>query len=181
MNIIELTIISIGLSMDAFAIAICKGMAIKLNRIKSSIIIALFFGAFQAIMPILGYFIGKAIGSFMKYNKIIAFTILLFVGVKMLVESIRNNESCDLSIIGLDIKELFTLSIATSIDAFTVGISLALLKISIAFSAFIIGIITFFICLSGALIGNALNKLFKGRAEILGGIILILIAIKTIM
>ena len=161
MNIVELFLVSVGLSMDAFAISICKGMSIRAQRLKNSLVIALFFGGFQSIMPILGYFLGQNLGRFLMFNKIIAFVLLLFVG--------------------LALKEIVLLAVATSVDAFTVGVSLALLNTDIIFSTFIIGIITFAICFAGAMIGNGFNKIFKGKSEIFGAIILILIAIKIVL
>ena len=182
MNIFELFLVSVGLSMDAFAISICKGMSIRAQRLKNSLVIALFFGGFQSIMPILGYFLGQNLGRFLMFNKIIAFVLLLFVGAKMLFDSIKKEDSvCDVDIVKLALKEIVLLAVATSIDAFTVGVSLALLDTDIIFSAGIIGIITFVICFAGAMIGNGFNRIFKEKSEIFGAIILILIAIKIVL
>lgn len=181
MNIIELFLVSVGLSMDAFAISICKGMAIKAKRLEKSLIIAFSFGIFQAIMPILGYFLGRNLGRFLMFSKIIAFVLLLFVGIKMLVDSLKKCDSCEVNTESLSLKELITLAIATSIDAFTVGVSLALLDMNIVFSTTIIGIITFIICLAGGMLGTGFNRIFRGKSELIGAVILILIAVKTFL
>lgn len=182
MNIVELFLVSVGLSMDAFAISICKGMSIRKERLKNSLFIAFFFGGFQSLMPILGYFLGKISGRFLMFNKIIAFVLLLFVGAKMLFDSVKKEDRvCDVDIVKLALKEIILLAVATSVDAFTVGVSLALLNTDIMFSAGIIGIITFGICFAGAMIGNGFNRIFRGKSEIFGAIILILIAIKIVL
>ncbi len=180
MNIFELILVSVGLSMDAFAISICKGMTIREKRLKNSFIIALFFGVFQSLMPISGYFLGKNLGRFLMFNKIIAFVLLMFVGTKMLIDAIKKGGTCDVNTEGLTLKELMVLALATSIDAFTIGVSLALLNADVLFSAAVIGIVTFVICFLGSIVGNGFNRFFKGKSEIFGAVILILIAIKTV-
>lgn len=184
MGFVELFLIGVGLSMDAFAVSICKGLNMRKINYKHALIIGGFFGGFQALMP----FVGWALGSqFEKYiesvDHWIAFVLLAFIGGKMVYESIKGGDDDDGSPDGekLDIKELFILAIATSIDALAVGITFAFLKVSIVPSIIIIGLTTFIISVGGVVIGNKFGSKYKSKAEIAGGIILVLIGLKILL
>lgn len=182
MNFWELILISICLSMDAFAVAVCQGMTMKYKIFSQSLIIALFFGGFQAIMPTIGYFIGNHINSYlMSFNKIIAFLLLALIGIKMIYETIKNKNSCENPISQLNIKTLILLATATSIDALAVGIGLAILKAPILFSVSVIGLITFLLSLSGTILGFKFKNSLKGNTEIIGGIVLFIIGLKILI
>ncbi len=180
MKFYETLLISIGLGMDAMAVSICKGLAMKKMDWKKATIIGLYFGIFQMIMPIIGYILGS------KFEKIIesmdhwiAFGLLLIIGLNMIKEGIRNKtENIDDKV---DFKTMIILAIATSIDALAVGVSFALLKVKIFVPSIIIGIITFIMSIIGVKVGNVFEDKLKDKAEILGGIILILIGIKIVI
>ena len=180
MGIIELVILSIGLAMDAFAVAICKGLSMNKMSWKNAIIVGLYFGIFQALMPILGYILGMNFQS--KITNIdhwISFVLLSGIGLNMIKEAIskgkeEENES-------LKFKDMIVLAIATSIDALAVGITFAFLKVNIIVSASMIGIITFIISIIGVKIGNVFGDKYKQKAELTGGIILILLGIKILL
>ena len=178
MNYIELLLISFALSMDAFSVSICKGITLKYKIKRNSFIISLSFSIFQMLMPIIGYYLGSKLNNyFLSFNHLIAFIILLIVGINMIKESYKKE---DINI-GLSIKELISLSIATSIDALAVGITFSLFKINLLLSILTIGIITFILCLIGVNLGKYLNNKYEQKAEIFGGIILILIALKSLL
>lgn len=181
---LEILLIGIGLSMDAFAVAVCKGLAMRRINWKQAVIIGLYFGAFQALMPTVGWLLGTQFRRYIeRVDHWIAFGLLAFIGVKMIVEAVREQsdpaapETYDAPI---DHKEMFILAIATSIDALAVGISFAAIGAPIFPSAEIIGCITFGISIGGVVIGNLFGSRFEKRAEIIGGIILILIGFKIL-
>lgn len=182
MGTIELILLSVGLAMDAFAVAICKGLNIRKMNYKNALILALFFGGFQALMPAIGYLLGK---QFEKYitsiDHWIAFILLSIIGIQMIVESFKKDEEKEEDADKLNLKEYFMLAIATSIDALAVGISLAFLSVSLVKSVSFIGIITFVISFFGVFIGNKFGARFKSKAEFAGGAILILIALKILL
>ena len=178
MSIIEMLCIAISLASDAFAVSLCKGMSIKNINIFDCLKIALYFSIFQMIMPVIGFVIGiKYAGFVFKYSKIIVFIFLTIISLKMISES-KEDSKCNAS---LDMKEMIILSIATSIDALAVGISFALLQVSIYIPIIFIGIVTFILCFFGSYIGNKFGDKYKGKAELVGGIILIMIAFKIII
>lgn len=187
MGIIELIFLSIGLAMDAFAVSICKGLEMPVTNYKRAGIIALFFGAFQAGMPVIGYLLGS---RFQKYiesaDHWIAFALLALIGGQMVYEAFRKEESST-GIEGNDsdifsIKQLIILSIATSIDALAVGITFALLEgTNIFLSAGMIGVITFIISFAGVVIGNKFGNKYEKKAQFAGGIILIAIGLKILL
>ncbi len=183
MGFIELLLIGIGLSMDAFSVAICKGLGMKKINTKHMYIIALFFGGFQAIMPLIGWLLGKQFESYITaVDHWIAFVLLLIIGGKMIIEVIKGGDDdekkdCD----KLDIKELFILAIATSIDALAVGITFAFLQVKIIPSITIIGVTTFAFSLAGVIIGNKFGSKYKNKATLAGGIILVLIGTKILL
>lgn len=185
MGIIELVLISIGLAMDAFAVSICKGLAMKKVNKKQCVIIALFFGGFQAIMPLIGWLLGYQFADrIVMIDHWVAFVLLLYIGGKMVLEGWRErNEELDIKEMDppLNYKELIVMSIATSIDALAVGITLSFLSVNIIQAISLIGIITFIICIIGVYIGNMFGNKYRTKSEIIGGIILIIIGIKILV
>lgn len=181
MEFFELLLIGIGLAMDAFAVSICKGLKMHEIKYKDTCVIGLFFGGFQAIMPFIGYYLGT---SFEKYitsiDHWIAFVLLAFIGGKMAYESFEKDED-DNKEYKFDIKELFALAVATSIDALAVGITFAFLKVNIVEAVAVIGIVTFLISVVGVIIGNHFGSKYKNKAEFIGGVILVLIGLKILL
>ena len=181
--LVEFLLLGVGLAMDAFAVSICKGLAMRKVNKKQAVIIALFFGGFQAIMPVIGWLLCKGFQTYIEaFDHWIAFALLAFIGVKMIIETLREKED-DVVIEEmdppLDMKEMLMLAIATSIDALAVGISLAALDRPIVESA-IIGVVTFVISIIGVYIGKFFGNRYKKRAELTGGIILVLIGVKIL-
>lgn len=183
MSIVELLLIAIGLSMDAFAVSVCKGLSMTKLRIKNAIVIAFFFGAFQAIMPFIGWFLGSRFQQYIvNFDHWIAFGLLAFIGGEMIVESLKGEEKVEENGDILKMKQLFFLAIATSIDALAVGITFALLPgTNIWASITLIGITTFLISLAGVGIGFRFGSRYEKKAQIAGGIILILLGIKILL
>ena len=181
MGIFTMISIGVGLAMDAFAVSICQGLKmIKVNK-KYAVIIALFFGIFQAMMPLIGYVIGVQFESYItSIDHWIAFILLGFIGFNMIKES-REKEEIDECIYRLDYKELTMMAIATSIDALAVGVAFAFLNVNVLMAVSIIGIITFGLSLIGVLLGHTLGMKFKSNAEMFGGIVLIIIGLKILM
>lgn len=185
MGIVELLLIAVGLSMDAFAVSVCKGLGMKTGiNLKQTFLIALFFGGFQALMPFIGWLVGSRFEKYITaYDHWIAFVLLCFIGGKMLYECIfKKGEDAAESESALDIKELFVLAIATSIDALAVGVTFALLPdVNIGTSVLLIGLTTFLLSGIGVFIGNRFGSRFEKKAEIAGGVILILIGLKILL
>ena len=174
MDKLEIVLIGLSLAMDAFTISICKGL--KDNNIKTGLITTIFFSLFQFFMPIIGFYIGNIISDkIIYYHSYFSSIILIIIGILMIKED-KINELDN----KLNYKELVFLSIATSIDAFAIGISFSFIKTSILSSSLIIAIITFIMCLFGYYLGNLLNKKCHQYANIIGGITLIIIGIKTL-
>ncbi len=182
MSILEIFFIGVGLSMDAFAVALCKGLNMKKINYYHTVIIALFFGGFQALMPLAGWLLGKQFEDYItSVDHWIAFVLLVYIGGKMIYESIKGEEEESGTGERLDYKELLIMAVATSIDALAVGITLAFFKVSILQSITVIGITTFVLSIIGVTIGNRFGMKFKKKAEISGGIILILIGTKILL
>lgn len=180
MSFIEVFLIGIGLSADAFAVAICKGLNMRKINYKHALIIAIFFGGFQALMPLIGFILGSQFSQYIEsVDHWIAFILLGFIGGKMIIESLKKEEEC-CSCGGLDIKELFIMAIATSIDALAVGITFALVTVNIWGSITLIGLTTFILSAIGIIIGNKFGSKYKNKAELAGGIILVLIGFKIL-
>lgn len=182
MNFLTLVLIALSLSLDAFAVAVATGTTLKTLKIsfafRYTMRVAIFFGFFQALMPMIGWFAGKGIMKYIeKWDHYIILGILLVIGSKMIYESIFLKEEKKENKI-LSFYELFILAIATSLDALAIGISLSLLNVSIFFSAFVIGVITFIVSAIGVKIGKTLGHLFENKLAILGGIVLIGIGLK---
>lgn len=180
MSALEIVLISIGLAMDAFAVSICKGLSMKKMSWKKSFIIGLYFGIFQALMPIIGYFLGSTFESLVtKIDHWISFGLLMYIGLNMLKEAFGSDtENCNDNV---DFKTMIVLAIATSIDALAVGITFAFLEVNIWLSTLAIGIITFIISIIGVKIGNKFGDKYERKAETVGGLILILIGIKILI
>ena len=180
MGLIELFLIAVGLSMDAFAVSVCKGLAMPKCTFKKAAIVGLWFGGFQALMPAIGYILGaqfqEAIASIDHW---IAFVLLALIGGNMIHEALDNDEEeADAS---LDVKPMFLLAVATSIDALAIGITFAFLKVNIIPAVCFIGIVTFIISFAGVKIGNVFGARYKNKAEIVGGVILILLGLKIVL
>ena len=180
MGIIELMMLGSGLGMDAFAASVGKGLLLKKMNWKSAIIVGMYFGIFQALMPFLGYISGKSLGQIItNFSGWVTFFLLSFIGINMIRETFKKEEkddTCDLRFI-----PMLMLSIATSIDAFAVGITFAFFEVNIMFAIFIIGIITFALSALGVKIGNVFGTKYEKSAQILGGMILIAIGIKALL
>ena len=180
MGLIELFLIAVGLSMDAFAVSVCKGLAMPKCTFKKAAIVGLWFGGFQALLPAIGYILGaqfqEAIASIDHW---IAFVLLALIGGNMIHEALDNDEEeADAS---LDVKTMFLLAVATSLDALAIGITFAFLKVSIIPAVCFIGIVTFIISFAGVKIGNVFGARYKNKAEIVGGVILILLGLKILL
>ena len=179
MDLIELLGISIGLSMDAFAVSVSKGLSMKKIIIKKALLIALYFGFFHFIFPIVGYYLGSAFSAIIqKVDHWVAFILLSAIGIKMIADSFDSKEKVDDKV---DIKTMLLLGLATSVDVLTVGITFAFLKVNIFISSLIIGIVVFIISFMGVIIGNKFGDKLNNKAEILGGTILILIGLKILL
>ena len=180
MKAIEIVLIAIALGMDAFAVSICKGLAMKKMNIKKTIIIGMYFGIFQAIMPIIGYFLGiKCQNVIVSIDHWIAFILLCAIGLNMIKEAFSNEDENINDLV--DIKTMSILAIATSIDALAVGITFAFLQVNIVSAVSIIGIITFAISIIGVKLGNVFGTKYEKNAEIIGGSILILMGLKILI
>lgn len=180
MGVIELIILSVGLAMDAFAVSICKGISMKKMDWKKAIIIGLWFGAFQAIMPLIGYLLGSTFEQVVKnIDHWLAFILLSAIGANMIKESFSKDtedENDDISA-----RAMFVLAVATSIDALAVGITFAFFKVNIILAISLIGIITFLLAVLGTKIGNRFGDKYESKAELAGGIILILLGLKILL
>ncbi|MBR3002346.1 MAG: manganese efflux pump [Clostridia bacterium] len=180
MGKLEIILIGIGLAMDAFAVSICKGLSIKQINWKKIIKIALYFSIFQAIMPLMGYLLGNNFSGIVeKVDHWVAFILLSLIGLNMIKEAFE--EEAEKTNDSIDAKTMLLLSIATSIDALAVGITFAFLKTNIVTSVSIIGAITFILCIIGVKIGNKFGNKLQSKAEIAGGVILILIGLKILL
>jgi len=183
--VIELFLLGVGLSMDAFAVSVCKGLGMrKLNK-KQALIIGLYFGGFQALMPFVGWLLGS---QFQKYitsiDHWIAFILLGFIGGKMMIEAVREwneEEVVDVMDAPIDHKNMLVLAVATSIDALTVGITFAFLGTPIVAAITIIGITTMVISIAGVVVGNFFGSRYKSKAEFIGGLILVLLGLKILL
>jgi len=199
MNLLELFIIAVGLSMDAFAVAICKGLSMKKITIKKAGIVGLFFGTFQGGMPLIGYFLGVQFkDKITAIDHWIAFALLAFIGISMIRESRKSKDelAVDSAVAvnmvdsittentdddSLDLKNMFVLAVATSIDALAVGVTFAFLKVNIVPAVSFIGIVTFTLSMVGVKIGHVFGSIYKAKAEFAGGFILVLMGFKILL
>lgn len=181
MSIIEIALIGVGLAMDAFAVSICKGLAMRRMNYKKAIIIAAFFGVFQALMPALGYVLGTTFANkIAAIDHWIAFILLALIGANMIKEALSSDDD-ECQDDSLRLGDLIMLSIATSIDALAVGIIFAFFNVSLLLSVSMIGIITFIICVIGVKVGNVFGEKYKSKAELAGGLILIVMGAKILI
>ncbi len=181
---VESLLIGIGLSMDAFAVAVVKGLSMRKVRIKEMLIIALYFGGFQGLMPTVGWLLGTQFRSLIaQYDHWIAFGLLALIGGKMLIEAIRNKKEEAPGEMDPPLKhgELLVLALATSIDALAVGVSYAALGTAIFPPNLIIGVTTFLLSILGVVIGNKFGNKFERAAQIIGGVILVFIGVKVLV
>lgn len=185
MGIVELFLIAVGLSMDAFAVSVCKGLGMKHINFKVAVVLALFFGGFQALMPVIGWALGSQfLWLISPIDHWIAFILLAIIGGKMLWEAFHDDEddsddSSDANVI--DLGEYLMLAIATSIDALAMGISFAALSVNIVAAASFIGVITFVLTLAGVAVGHFFGARYEKPATIVGGVVLILIGLKVLL
>lgn len=190
MGLAELIILAVGLAMDAFAVSVCKGLAMKKITVKNSVVCGLWFGSFQALMPLIGYFAGIRFASYIvDTDHWIAFILLVLIGINMIKEAASDDEDdADASI---NFKIMFIMAVVTSIDALAVGITFVCVPVSIFpsmpeyintfFGAGIIGIITFVITCAGVKIGSVFGIKYRSKAEIAGGVVLILLGLKVLL
>lgn len=185
MGFVELFLIGVGLSMDAFAVSICKGLGMKRLNMKQALVIGLFFGGFQALMPLIGWALGTQLADFITpIDHWIAFILLALIGGKMLFDAFRGDDEGEVGEpkdTRLDLKELLMLAIATSIDALAVGITFAFLGVNIVLAIAVIGVTTFALSVVGVAVGHAFGARYEKGATIAGGIVLILIGCKILL
>lgn len=183
MKLWEIIAIAVGLAMDAFAVSICKGLTMPKLKYSRALIIAVFFGGAQALMPLIGWLLGRSFESYItNIDHWIAFALLAFLGGKMILEALKPEEEEECACGDkLDFKELTVMAIATSIDALAIGITFAFFKVNISLSVSLIGVITFVICFIGVIIGHIFGAKFKNKAEIFGGAVLVLLGIKILL
>ena len=180
MSLAELFVIAVGLSMDAFAVSVCKGVAMPKMIWKGALLVGLYFGGFQAAMPLFGYFLGSSFSLAIRaYDHWVAFILLAVIGANMIKESFSKDEECPNA--DLDVKNMVLLAIATSIDALAVGVTFAFLNVDILPAVSFIGSVTFFLSVAGVKAGNAFGCRYKSKAELAGGAILILMGFKILL
>lgn len=179
MSLWELFVIAVGLSMDAFAVAVCKGLSVSKLEGKHLLIVGTYFGGFQALMPLIGYFLGVNFKSIIeKFDHWIAFGLLALIGANMIKESLEKCEELDDS---FNFKAMLPLAVATSIDALAVGVTFAFLDVEIVPAVSFIGITTFLLSAVGVKIVNVFGAKYKSKAEMAGGIVLILMGLKILL
>ena len=180
MGMLELFLVAVGLSMDAFAVAVCKGLALRQVRPGHMALVGLWFGAFQALMPLIGYFVGVQFkDAITAVDHWIAFGLLALIGGNMIREALsQEEEEADAS---LSVQKMFPLAVATSIDALAIGVSFAFLSVNIAAAASFIGVVTFLLSAVGVKVGSLFGARYKSKAELAGGVILILLGLKILL
>lgn len=180
MNFLELLIIAIGVSMDAFAVSICKGLSTRKIRPSNAVTAGFWFGGFQALMPVIGYYLGVSFADFVSgVDHWIAFVLLGIIGGKMIKESFEN-ESCEISA-DFSFKSMLPLAVATSIDALAIGVSFAFLGVSIWVPVLLIGVTTGLFSAAGVYIGNRFGCRYKSRSEFIGGLVLCLMGVRILL
>ena len=181
MSIFELFLIAVGLSMDAFAVAVCRGLSMKRLNLKQGAVVALFFGGFQGLMPLIGWVLGKQFEQYIvKIDHWIAFGLLGYIGGKMIWDAFHDGDEDDLSP-DFDLKQLFLMAVATSIDALAVGITFAFLHVNIAYAVSFIGCITFVLSFFGVWLGFKFGARYKNKATFAGGAVLCAIGLKILL
>lgn len=180
MSVGELFILAVGLSMDAFAVAVCKGLAMERISLKNAGIVGLWFGGFQALMPLIGYFLGYSFsGAIQSVDHWIAFALLGLIGLNMIKES--RSDECVTASASLSFKVMLTMAVATSIDALAVGITFAFLTVDIVSAVCLIGITTFVLSMIGVKVGSVFGARYKSKAELAGGVILVFLGMKILI
>ena len=180
MNFFDLLILAVSLSADAFAVSVCKGLAMGKIKVTRALAVGIWFGTFQALMPTVGYFLGTALSGFIgRWDHIVAFVILSALGVKMVIDALRGKKDDEDG--SINVKEMFLLAIATSIDALAAGVSMALFEVNIAVSAAVIGVVTLSLSFGGVYLGSAFGTKFEKPARIAGGAALIALGIKILI
>ena len=184
MSIVELFLIGVGLSMDAFAVAVCQGLCMPKLNLRQGGVIALYFGGFQALMPLIGWFLGSQFAGYIQsFDHWVAFVLLVLIGGNMIREALSPEEeetSCAVNS-KLNHKKLFMMAVATSIDALAIGVAFAFMDVLILPAVSLIGCTTFCLSLVGVVVGNFFGSRYKKRAELTGGIILILLGVKILL
>lgn len=179
MGLLEIFVLAVGLSMDAFAVSICKGLSLGKIKAKHMCIAGAWFGGFQALMPLIGYFLGSFFAeAITKYDHWIAFVLLVLIGGNMIKEAFGKEEELNNA---MDVKTMFLLAVATSIDALAVGVTFAFLQVQIVPAIIFIGAVTFAFSAVGIKIGSIFGTKYKSKAEFIGGVILILIGLKILL
>ena len=189
MGLIELFLLAVGLSMDAFAVSVSTGLTMDKATLKKSLIVGLYFGAFQAVMPVIGYLLAVGFAEYViALAPWIAFALLAFLGVRMMVGGLKKEvrasgfeKQGECAEIRLGPKKMLPLAVATSIDALAVGVSMAFLGVNIVYAVLLIGAVTFAVSMAGVKIGSVFGAKFKSKAEILGGVILIGIGLNILL
>ena len=181
MDILELLLIAAGLSMDAFAVSICKGLSVQRLKPRHYLLTGAWFGGFQALMPSIGFLLGSAFDQYINaFDHWIAFVLLAFIGGNMVKESLSGDEECHDD--SFSLRTMFLLAVATSIDALAVGVTFALLPdVHILSAVSLIGVTTFLLSAVGLKVGNVFGLRYKARAELAGGVILILMGLKILL
>ena len=179
----ELIILAVGLSMDAFAVSICKGLSMRRAGLKQGMICGTWFGGFQGLMPLIGFFLGTLFAGVIEaFDHWVAFALLVLIGGNMLKEAFSKCDCCEEHDADLSVKTMFVMAVATSIDALAVGISLAMAgNVNIWIAMALIGVVTFGMCTAGVKIGNIFGSRYEKGAQIAGGVILILLGTKILL
>ncbi|MBR5429526.1 MAG: manganese efflux pump [Firmicutes bacterium] len=179
MNLAELFILAVGLAMDAFAVSVCKGLALPRITLKQALIVGLWFGGFQALMPLLGYALGSQFAAYIaSVDHWIAFVLLALIGGNMIRESRGEADAADAS---LGFRTMFVMAVATSIDALAVGVTFAFLTVRVLPAVCLIGAVTLILSMLGVELGNVFGSRWRARAELAGGVILILLGVKILL
>lgn len=179
MSLIELFVLALGLSMDAFAVSVCKGLSLGKIKVKHMCIAGAWFGGFQMLMPLIGYFFaGIFADKITAYSNWIAFALLVIIGINMIREAFGEEEKLDAN---MGFTTMLLLAVATSIDALAVGVSFAFLSVNIVYAVIFIGVTTFVCSAAGIKIGSVFGEKYKTKAEVCGGVILILIGLKILL
>lgn len=178
MSLWELFVIAVGLSMDAFSVSICKGLAVKKVELKHCLLCGLFFGGFQGLMPLIGYFLGSRFAQYVQsVDHWIAFGLLAYIGFNMIKESRESETQND----DFSLKTMLVLAVATSIDALTIGVSFAFLGVNILFSVVAIGVTTLVFSFAGVILGHKVGGRLGNNAELIGGLVLIFLGVKILI
>ena len=183
MGIGELLLLAVGLSMDAFAVSVCKGLSLRRATFKAEITCGVWFGGFQALMPLIGFFLGSLFAEAIEaFDHWVAFALLVLIGVNMLKEALEKGDSCPTNSADFSAKTMFVMAVATSIDALAVGISLAMAGTENIFLAVtLIGLMTFTLSALGVKIGSVFGSRYEKKAQVAGGVILIALGVKILL